>query len=48
MDSSEIEKNRQAYEREDRVPDLQPSEAEKRELLYKLENELVERFKKRY
>jgi hypothetical protein len=38
MDSSEIEKRRQAYEREDRVYDLQPSEAEKRELLHELQD----------
>jgi hypothetical protein len=38
MDSSEIEKRRRAYEHEDRVYDLQPSEAEKRELLHELQD----------
>jgi hypothetical protein len=48
MDSSESEKRRQTYEREDRVPDLQPSEVEKRTLLYELEDELRKLIRRRF
>src|SRR5215831_14199963 len=48
MDSSEIEKRTRAYELEDRVPDLQPSEAEKRELLHETEEKLLKLFKRRF
>jgi hypothetical protein len=48
MDSSKIEKRRQAYELEDRVNDLEPSEVEKRKLLYELDDQLLALFKRRF
>jgi hypothetical protein len=47
MDSSDIEMRRQIWEREDRVNHMEPSEVQKRTLLYELEDHLKKLFLRR-